>query len=76
MKAVRFVYKGGTDFPLTIGKIYEVISYNKDNTSSDFVVIINDYGMKEFYYIKDTDGIWFVDATADIREQKLNDIGL
>ena len=56
---------------LTKGKIYEVI-----NSADDWIRIINDDGIEGFYYLKDTDGIWFVDATPLIREQKLKQLGI
>jgi hypothetical protein len=46
------------------------------NSAGDWIRIINDDGNKAFYYLKDTDGIWFVDATALIREQKLKQLGI
>jgi hypothetical protein len=58
-----------TTCSFTKGKIYEVINY-----AGDWIRIINDDGNEEFYYLKDTDGIWFVDATALIREQKLKQL--
>lgn len=57
--------------PLTKGKIYEVIHFE-----TEWIRIINDDGDEEFYYIKDTDGTWFADGTAFVREQKLNELGI
>jgi len=70
MKYVECVHESES-VPLTEGKIYEVI-----NSADDWIRIINDDGNEEFYYLKDTDGIWFVDATALIREQKLKQLGI
>jgi hypothetical protein len=46
------------------------------NSAGDWIRIMNDDGNENFYYLKDTDGIWFVDATALIREQKLKQLGI
>jgi len=84
MKVVKCIYKAGDHTALTIGKIYEVI---KSSESNDFVIITDDYGLKSTYYIEvmtgnfsqpkfNTDGTWFVDATADIREEKLKELGI
>jgi hypothetical protein len=70
MKVVKCVHESWS-VPLTKGKIYEVIHFQ-----TEWIRIINDHGNQEFYYIKDTDGTWFVDATADIREEKLKELGL
>lgn len=70
MKYVECIHESES-VPLTKGKIYEVIHFE-----TEWIRIINDDGDKEFYYIKDTDGIWFVDATAFVREQKLNKLGI
>ena len=73
MKVVKCIYKAGDHTALTIGKIYEVINSSESN---DFVIITDDYGLKSTYYIEDTDGTWFVDATPLIREQKLKELGI
>jgi hypothetical protein len=83
MKYVQCVHQSGSA-PLTKGKIYEVIHIHRgmlqttQETASkmDWVRIINDDGIEEFYYISDTDGTWFVDATAFVREQKLKQLGI
>lgn len=70
MKYVECVHESAS-VPLTKGKIYEVIY-----SHPEWVRIIDDVGDNRTYYIRDTDGIWFVDATALIREQKLNQLGI
>lgn len=70
MKYVECVHESGT-VSLTKGKIYEVIYFQPE-----WVRIANDDGNEGFYYLKDTDGIWFVDATPHIREQKLKQLGI
>ena len=59
---------------LTTGKIYDVIKYNKYN--DDAIVIKNDYNQEGIYYMKDSTGVWFEDATAEIREEKLKELGI
>jgi hypothetical protein len=63
MKYVECVHESAS-VPLTKGKIYEVIIF-----AEEWIRIINDN-------LKDTDGIWFVDATPLIREQKLKELGI
>lgn len=70
MKYVECVHESGT-VPVTKGKRYEVILFG-----NEWIRIINDDGIEEFYYFEDNDGIWFVDATPSIREQKLNQLGI
>lgn len=70
MKYVECVHESES-VPLTKGKIYEVI-----NSADDWIRIINDDGNENFYYLKDINDIWFVDATALIREQKLKQLGI
>lgn len=70
MKVVKCVHESGS-VPLTKDKIYDVIIF-----ADEWIRIINDNGDEEFYYLKDTDGTWFVDATADIREEKLKELGI
>ncbi len=74
MKYVECVHESGT-VPVTKGKRYEVILFGNVQ-SVRWIRIINDDGIEEFYYLKDSDGIWFVDATPLIREQKLNQLGI
>ena len=74
MKAVKCNYTSGS-VPLTKGKIYDVINFVEDIIGdSSWVRIVDDNGEPAFYYLNHTDGTWFVDATADIREEKLNKI--
>jgi hypothetical protein len=68
MKYVECVH---TTMTLTKGKIYEVIYF-----AGDWIRIIDDVGDNRTYYLKDTDGIWFVDALPLIREEKLKQLGI
>jgi hypothetical protein len=81
MKYVRCVYDGfngeysAISIRLTIGKIYEVleINYNKDGIS---IHILDNLNTKACYYIVcsvDSKN-WFVDATSELREEKINKI--
>jgi hypothetical protein len=70
MKVVKCIHTANS-VPLTKDKIYDVIIF-----ADEWIRIINDNGDEEFYYLKDSDGTWFVDATADIREEKLNQLGI
>jgi len=70
MKYVECVRESAS-VPLTKDKIYDVIIF-----AEEWIRIINDNGDEEFYYLKDTDGTWFIDATADIREEKLKELGI
>ena len=79
MKVVRCVYAGSASIDvrvgLTYGKIYEVIHHEKSR--HEWVFIENDWGEQQRYYIKDDNGIWFVDATTYIiREEKLKELGI
>lgn len=62
----------GIDFEesirLTKGNIYDVV----EKIGNDLVFIIDDIGEKTSYFIKTGDVVWFEDATAYIREEKLN----
>jgi hypothetical protein len=60
---------------LTYGKIYEVIHHGK-LSRHDWILIENDNGEQQRYYIEDDSGIWFVDATPYIREEKLKELGI
>jgi hypothetical protein len=85
MKYVRCVHDGfdsNTDYRsvrLTIGKIYEVleINYNKDGIS---IHILDNLNTKVSYYISvnfaslNKSEHWFVDATSELREEKINKI--
>ena len=69
---VKCINKLGSN--LTYGKIYEVI---KSSTSSwsgvTYARIINDDGVSSVYDISSPTK-WFEDATAEVRENKINSI--
>jgi len=74
MKWVKCVYNGSGDFDsLTVGKIYKVVNHNTDKESVD---IINDKNELRNLYIIDGHGRWFEDVTAEVRNDKLNKIGI
>lgn len=70
MKWVKCIYRGSFE-SLTIGKIYEVLENNYGN-SKHTIKIIKDDGIIEYFFTDDRDGLWFIDATSEIRDNKLN----
>lgn len=70
MKVAKCIYNGTLD-DLTVGKLYDVIHETKEAIS-----ILNDNNEQVFYYVKDTDGTWFIDAKQEVRDKKLKDIGI
>lgn len=62
---------------ITRGNVYEVIDiiYDKSGLSSTSIYIINDLGKKNYYPMYDNKGnLWFEDITAEIRDNKINEI--
>ena len=59
---------------LTYGKIYEVIHIYSIDINSDYnqILIKNDFNQEIIYYMK----YWFEDVTAEIREDKLKELGI
>ena len=57
---------------LTIGKIYEVLEI----PSCDIIFIKDDVGDEVTYVMISDDKVWFEDATAYIREETLNKLGI
>lgn len=75
MKWVKCVYNGGSgDNELTIGKIYKVIIYYPGSVWDERVDIEKDNRVLSNLYLLDTDGRWFEDATAEVRDNKINQI--
>jgi len=75
MKWVRCLYKGyDWDNDLTVGKIYKVINYYYVDKINETVEIIKDDGELAKLFLVDPEGIWFEDITAEIRDNKINDI--
>lgn len=73
MKWVRCVYNGDYS-DITVGKIYEVLNVN--TLDNDVVInIVNDLGRKDYWSMKGINNeIWFEDITAEIRDNKINQI--
>ena len=72
MKWVRCVNKLGHG--VTYGKIYKVIkSYSPDWSGITYARIINDDGVSSVYDISSPTK-WFEDATAEVRENKINSL--
>ena len=83
MKWVKCLYNGSSDNGLTIGKIYKVINHYPGSVWDERVEIIkdrhvidiiNDKGESVAMYMKDGDGVWFEDADAEVRDNKINQI--
>lgn len=79
MKWVKCVYNDDNYFnDLTIGKIYEVLSVSSlvtnTTTIGPVIDIINDKGEPIAMYMQDSDCIWFEDADAEVRDNKINQI--
>jgi len=91
MKYVKCIYEGrflGSPYSdLTLDKIYEVINHNSDTKPhnnptytgsiwNESIDIINDKNELRNYYLIDTDGRWFEDVTSEIRNNKLEQLGI
>jgi hypothetical protein len=75
MKSVMCVYDGMDgkhSNRLTIGKIYEVIELLNDN----IIVITDNIGDQANYVMISGEHVWFKDATAYTREEKLKELGI
>lgn len=71
MKYVKCLYaQNGSR--LTLNKIYEVFDYRIDGDYK-YVQIIDNTGDRAIYSV---DKNWFEDATAEMRDKKLNDLGI
>lgn len=57
---------------LTIGKIYEVL----EMPSCNIIFIKDDVGDEVTYVMISDDKVWFKDATAYTREEKLKELGI
>lgn len=57
---------------LSVGKIYEVNELINDN----IVVITDNLGDQISYSMISYDKVWFEDVTAEMRDKKLNDLGI
>ncbi len=69
------VYNGMNDKHsnrLTIGKIYKVL----EMPSHDIVFIKDDIGDEVSYVMISGEHVWFKDATAYTREEKLKELGI
>ena len=78
MKWVKCVYNDDNYFnDFTVGKIYEVLSvasFIGSNEIGPVIDIIDDKGESVAMYMQDADGIWFEDADAEVRDNKINQI--
>jgi hypothetical protein len=70
MKYVKCINPLGVN--LTYQKVYEVILYwTSDWSKLTYHVIVNDEGLEATY-----DDLWFEDASAEVRQNKLEQLGI
>lgn len=83
MKYVKCVYTGleisSTSRRLTLGKIYKVLKFRHSvdyyGEYSPVIEIIDNVGDRVSYVMYSSHKVeWFVDATSDIREERINRI--
>ncbi len=74
MKYVRCIYNNNSHIRLTINKIYEVINLFQIDNQILSIQIIDNKGDESAYFIKNNDIVWFEDATAYIRDNKINEL--
>ena len=80
MKWVRCLYDGAywEYTNITRGNVYEVIDLSSCIFGTSYttgICIINDLGKKYYYPLYDNKGnLWFEDITAEIRDNKINEI--
>lgn len=76
MKYVICRYNGNSKgIRLTVGKLYEVLEYfNSINYGTTILIKDNSGDEMNYSMIGDNNIAWFEDATAEIREEKLNKI--
>jgi hypothetical protein len=72
MKYVKCLYTEVNSRRLTLNKIYEVLDYFIDG-DDNYVEIIDNTGDKAIYSVYKN---WFEDATVEMRDKKLNDLGI
>lgn len=72
MKYVKCLYAQNGSRRLTLNKIYEVFDYRIDGDDK-YVEIIDNTGDRAIYSV---DKNWFEDATAEMRDKKLNELGI
>ena len=80
MKYVKCVYDGvsGGGIRLTIGKIYEVLVFQEaeveEHKYSPIIEIEDNIGDIASYSMYNDTHQWCIDATSEVREQKINSI--
>lgn len=74
MKYVRCIYNNKSHIRLTINKIYEVVNVFQIGDQIISILIIDNKGDESAYFIKNNDIVWFEDATAYIRDNKINEL--
>jgi len=74
MKYARCINNNKSHIRLTINKIYEVINLFQIDNQILSIQIIDNKGDESAYFIKNNDIVWFEDATAYIRDNKINEL--
>ncbi len=74
MKYARCIYNNNSHIRLTTNKIYEVINVFQIGDQIISILIIDNKGDESAYFIKNNDIVWFEDATAYIRDNKINNL--
>lgn len=69
MRKVR--YLRGISYGLTTNKVYDVIKYDK---SDDVVVVIDDFGKSQVWYMVYDNTVYFIDVTSEYRNSLINEI--
>ena len=78
MKWVKCIYNIDTHAlghgDITVGKVYKVL-YNYDEANETIITIYNDLGKESYWSLLGADGrTWFEDITAEIRDNKINQV--
>lgn len=69
MRKVR--YLRGISYGLTTNKVYDVIKYDK---SDDVVVVIDDFGKSQVWYMVYDNTVYFIDVTSEYRNSVIDGI--
>lgn len=70
---VRFIWEGDHRLDLTLDKIYNVINTNIYGGRLS-INILDDLDIERQYYIRSAKEIYFVDATAELRNEVIDGI--
>lgn len=70
MKKVKYIWNRGDN---RLGLIANMI-YNVVYEFNDIIEILDSYGIVRTYYLSECMGIYFIDATAEYRDEVINEI--